>query len=109
MPLSRLLAAQGIVPGIKVDKGTKALTNFPGDKFTEGQDGLAERLAGYQEMGARFASVTEEVLEMVFHTLHRHRVVLECMLLKPNMVLPGAVGAIFHIHGILIIMDGDRG
>lgn len=147
MTFPQLLAAQGIVPGIKVDKGTQALSNFPGDKFTQGLDGLAERLTGYKELGARFAkwravftigdgipscramevnadslaryaaicqelgivpivepevlmdgshgiercaSVTEEVLETVFHALHRHRVALEYMLLKPNMVLPGA-------------------
>ncbi|MEQ1667960.1 MAG: class I fructose-bisphosphate aldolase, partial [Sulfuriferula sp.] len=51
----QLLAAQGIVPGIKVDKGTQALTNFSGDKFTQGLDGLVERLAGYKQLGARFA------------------------------------------------------
>lgn len=144
--LPQVLAAQGIVPGIKVDKGTQALANFPGDKATHGLQGLSERLAGYKELGARFAkwraviaigdglpstraievnadglaryaaicqeleivpivepevlmdgshdivrcaAVTEEVLETVFHALHRHRVILECMLLKPNMVLPG--------------------
>lgn len=144
--LPQVLAAQGIVPGIKVDKGTQALANFPGDKVTHGLQGLAERLAGYKELGARFAKwravitigdglpstraievnadslaryaaicqelgivpivepevlmdgnhsiercagVTEEVLETVFHALHRHRVQLEYMLLKPNMVLPG--------------------
>ncbi len=144
--LPQVLAAQGIVPGIKVDKGTQALANFPGDKVTHGLQGLAERLAGYKELGARFAKwravitigdglpstraievnadslaryaaicqelgivpivepevlmdgnhsiercagVTEAVLETVFHALHRHRVQLEYMLLKPNMVLPG--------------------
>jgi fructose-bisphosphate aldolase class I len=144
--LPTLLAEQGIVPGIKVDKGTVALAHFPGDKITQGLDGLAERLAGYKELGARFAKwravitigeglpstraieanadslaryaaicqeaglvpivepevlmdgdhtiercefVTQEVLETVFHALHRHRVILERMLLKPNMVVPG--------------------
>lgn len=52
--LPELLAQQGIVPGIKVDKGTVALANFPGEKFTQGLDGLRERLAGYRELGARF-------------------------------------------------------
>lgn len=146
LALPQVLAAQGIVPGIKVDKGTQALANFPGDKVTHGLQGLAERLAGYKELGARFAkwravitigdglpstraievnadslaryaaicqeldivpivepevlmdgnhsiarcaAVTEEVLETVFHALHRHRVILEYILLKPNMVLPG--------------------
>lgn len=145
-PMPQLLAGRGIVPGIKVDKGTVALANFPGDKATEGLDGLAARLAGYKQAGARFAKwraviaigdglpsvgaiqvnadtlaryaaicqeqgivpivepevlmdgshpiercaeVTENVLHAVFHALHRHRVMLEFMLLKPNMVLPG--------------------
>ena len=146
VPLPQLLAEQGIIPGIKVDKGTVALPRFPGEKVTQGLDGLAERLAGYRTSGARFAKwravltigagiptpqgiaanaeglaryaaicqeqglvpivepevlmdgdhaietcarVTEEVLHTVFHALHRHRVALELMLLKPNMVLPG--------------------
>ena len=147
VPLPQLLAQQGIVPGIKVDKGTVALPGFPGEKVTQGLDGLTERLAEYKKSGARFAKwravltigagipspqgiaanavalgryaaicqeqglvpivepevlmdgdhdietcarVTEEVLHAVFHALHRHRVALELMLLKPNMVLPGA-------------------
>ena len=146
VPFPQLLSAQGIVPGIKVDKGTQPLANFPGDKVTHGLQGLAERLAGYKALGARFAkwraviaigdglpsaraievnadglaryaaicqelgivpivepevlmdgnhsiercqAVTEEVLATVFHALHQHRVLLEYMLLKPNMVLPG--------------------
>lgn len=145
--LPQLLVGQDIVPGIKVDKGTMALPGFPGEKVTQGLDGLAERLAEYKTSGARFAKwravltigagiptpqgiaanaealaryaaicqeqglvpivepevlmdgdhdiatcarVTEETLHTVFHALHRHRVVLELMLLKPNMVLPGA-------------------
>jgi fructose-bisphosphate aldolase class I len=49
-----LLATQGIVPGIKVDKGTMALPGFAGEKITQGLDGLRERLAAYRELGARF-------------------------------------------------------
>ncbi len=147
VPLPQMLAAQGIIPGIKVDKGTVALPGFPGEKLTQGLDGLAERLAEYKKSGARFAKwravlaigagvptpqgiaanaaalaryaaicqeqglvpivepevlmdgdhgietcarVTEEVLHAVFHALHRQRVTLELLLLKPNMVLPGA-------------------
>lgn len=138
--------AQGIVPGIKVDKGKIPLALSPGDEITQGLDGLAERLAIYREQGARFAKwrevyaidrhvpsvsgmaanaevlaryaaicqsegfvpivepevlmdgahslercaeVTEAVLHEVFNALHRHHVVLEHMLLKPNMVVPG--------------------
>jgi len=52
--LPRLLADRGIVPGIKVDKGTTPLANADGDLITQGLDGLAERLAGYKSQGARF-------------------------------------------------------
>src|SRR5499426_95930 len=50
-----VLEQQGIVPGIKVDEGAKAMANFPGEKITEGLDGLRGRLAEYRELGARFA------------------------------------------------------
>jgi fructose-bisphosphate aldolase class I len=140
------LEQQGIIPGIKVDKGAKAMANFPGEKITEGLDGLRDRLAEYRQLGARFAkwraviaigekiptrtciasnaeglaryaalcqeadlvpivepevlmdgahtierhfNVTERTLETVFHALYEHRVVLQGMLLKPNMVLSG--------------------
>lgn len=145
-PLPEVLARQGIVPGVKVDKGKIPLAHAPGDLITQGLDGLADRLRRYKEQGARFAKwrevypishhnpsalgveanaemlaryaavcqaegfvpivepevlidgdhtlercagVTETVLHAVFHALHRHKVILECMLLKPNMVLPG--------------------
>ncbi|TDJ25424.1 MAG: fructose-bisphosphate aldolase class I [Gammaproteobacteria bacterium] len=137
---------QKIVPGIKVDKGIVALALSEGDTVTQGLDGLAERLRGYREQGARFAKwrevyavdahaptrhgievsaemlaryaavcqaegvvpivepevlmdgshdierhaeVTEAVQHAVFHALQRHHVVLELIILKPNMVLPG--------------------
>jgi fructose-bisphosphate aldolase class I len=54
-PLPEVLARKGIIPGIKVDAGAKAMAGFPGEKITEGLDGLRERLAGYRELGARFA------------------------------------------------------
>ncbi len=55
VPFAKLLASRGIVPGIKVDKGAKALALHPGDKVAEGLDGLRERLAEYKQLGARFA------------------------------------------------------
>ncbi len=145
-PLTEQAARQGIVPGIKVDKGKLPLANAPGDEITQGLDGLEQRLEGYKDQGARFAKwrdvyhisattpsriaietnaevlaryaaicqaqgivpivepevlidgdhtidrcaeVSEAVLHEVFHALHRHRVVLEHMLLKPSMVTPG--------------------
>ena len=141
-----VLEQQGIIPGIKVDKGAKAMANFPGEKITEGLDGLRERLTEYRQLGARFAKwraviaigdgiptdtciasnaealaryaalcqegelvpivepevlmdgthtieryfeVTEQTLRKVFDALAAHRVALESMLLKPNMVLSG--------------------
>src|SRR5438067_8136210 len=142
----KALEEQGIIAGIKVDKGAKAMANFPGEKVTEGLDGLRERLAEYRKLGARFAKwravitigekiptrtcmtanaealaryaalcqegdlvpivepevlmdgdhtieryfeVTEQTLRSVFDSLAEHRIVLEGMLLKPNMVLSG--------------------
>ena len=144
--LPEVLASQGIVPGIKVDKGLQPLANAAGDKVTQGLDGLAERLQTYKTQGARFAKwrevypisprnptalgldvnaemlaryaaicqtegfvpivepevlidgdhsiersaeVIETVLHSVFHALHRHKVLLECIVLKPSMVTPG--------------------
>jgi fructose-bisphosphate aldolase class I len=53
-PFPKLLESQGIIPGIKVDTGAKALAGSPEEKVTEGLDGLRERLEEYRELGARF-------------------------------------------------------
>jgi fructose-bisphosphate aldolase, class I len=147
LPFAVALQQAGVVPGIKVDAGAKALAGFEGEQVTEGLDGLRERLAEYAGMGARFAKwravirigaglpthgcllanahalaryaalcqeaglvpivepevlmdgehtlqrcrdVSEETLGVVFAQLAAMRVLLEGMLLKPNMVLPGA-------------------
>lgn len=55
VPFPKALAAHGQVAGIKVDTGAKPLAGAPGEKVTEGLDGLRERLAEYHELGARFA------------------------------------------------------
>jgi len=55
VPFASALQQAGIVPGIKVDAGSKALAGFPGEEVTEGLDGLRERLVAYAGMGARFA------------------------------------------------------
>jgi fructose-bisphosphate aldolase class I len=145
-PFTHVLERVGSIPGIKVDTGAKALAGFPGEKITEGLDGLRGRLDEYRELGARFAKwravitigdgiptpfcieanahalaryaaltqeaglvpivepevlmdgdhtiercdeVTEATLKRVYDQLHRHRVVLEGTLLKPNMVVSG--------------------
>ena len=51
----RVITDAGIIPGIKVDTGAKDMAGFPGEKITEGLDGLRPRLAEYFQMGARFA------------------------------------------------------
>ncbi|MBI2138544.1 fructose-bisphosphate aldolase class I, partial [Candidatus Woesearchaeota archaeon] len=54
-PFPEILKRQGIIPGIKVDKGAKELALFPGETVTEGLDGLRERLLEYRQLGAQFA------------------------------------------------------
>ncbi len=54
-PFPKLLAEQGILPGIKVDAGAKALAGCPKEKIAEGLDGLRERIGEYVGLGARFA------------------------------------------------------
>jgi fructose-bisphosphate aldolase class I len=54
-PFITVLIEAGIIPGIKVDAGAKELAGHPGEKVTEGLDGLRGRLAEYSKMGARFA------------------------------------------------------
>jgi len=146
MLMIKVITDAGIIPGIKVDTGAKDLSGHPGEKISEGLDGLRDRLIEYYQMGARFAKwravitigegipsracieanaltlaryaalcqeaglvpivepevlmdgnhtmercfeVTEEVLHTVFSQLYTQGVVLEGMILKPNMVLPG--------------------
>ena len=55
VPFTRIMMDNGILPGIKVDKGPQALAGFPGEVVTEGLDGLRERLKEYAQLGARFA------------------------------------------------------
>ena len=54
-PFVKVLLDAGIIPGIKVDMGAKELAGHPGEKVTEGLDGLRDRLAEYSRLGARFA------------------------------------------------------
>ncbi len=83
IPFPEFLSKLGIIPGIKVDKGTVDLENFPGEKVTEGLDGLAARLAEYFGMGARFAKwravikidagiPTQECIDMNSYILTRY-------------------------------------
>jgi len=54
-PFPQYLMKAGIIPGIKVDLGARALAGFPGETITEGLDGLRERLIEYRKLGALFA------------------------------------------------------
>jgi fructose-bisphosphate aldolase class I len=49
-----VLKCKGIIPGIKVDKGTVSMPGFDGEKITAGHDGLSERLTEYRDLGAAF-------------------------------------------------------
>jgi fructose-bisphosphate aldolase, class I len=145
-PLVQVIVDAAMIPGIKVDSGAKDMAGHPGEKITEGLDGLRERLNGYFQIGARFAKwravltmgdgipsrscidanahalaryaalcqeaglvpivepevlmdgehsmercgeVTEDLLRTVFNHLAAQRVMIEGIVLKPNMVLPG--------------------
>jgi fructose-bisphosphate aldolase class I len=54
MPLPEVLSSKGVIPGIKVDTGAHDMALHPGEKITEGLDGLRARLEEYRELGARF-------------------------------------------------------
>ncbi|MCH8894033.1 MAG: fructose-bisphosphate aldolase class I [Chloroflexi bacterium] len=53
-PMVKVLSDQGIIPGIKVDKGTVPLPEASDELVTEGLDGLRDRLKEYVELGAGF-------------------------------------------------------
>lgn len=147
---AQYLSDRGMIPGIKVDMGAKALAGFPGETVTEGLDGLRDRLEEYAGLGAKFAKwravinigdgiptdycisanahalaryaalcqeagivpivepevlmdgnhsierceeVTAATLDVVFAEQKAHRVALEGIVLKPNMVISGTDAA----------------
>ena len=106
VPFAKFMADNGMIPGIKVDKGTHALAGFPGEVVTEGLDGLRERLAEYYKLGARFAkwraviNIGEDIpsgtcIEANSHALARYAALCQEQGLVP-MVEPE------------VIMDGDH-
>jgi len=116
--ISKILSDQGIIPGIKVDKGVKPLALSNDEKITEGLDGLKERLIEYYKLGARFTKwravevlmdgnhdikkcyeVTSAVLNECFHQLAIHKVNLKGIVLKPNMILNGSESGKKNITG----------
>lgn len=105
-PFPEVLADQGIVPGIKVDKGITNLPNSLDENITQGLDGLAERLATYKEMGARFAK-WRAVLNISDRTPSR-------LAVKTNAEVLARYAAICQSQGIVpivepeLLMDGDH-
>src|SRR6266851_5122942 len=106
LPVPQALMERGMLPGIKVDTGAKPLAKAPGEKVTEGLDGLRERIAQYVALGARFAKwrgvITigdgmpiQACIAANAHALARFAelaeqgVALDAMVLKPSMILPG--------------------
>ena len=108
VPFPKLLADRGILPGIKVDQGAKALALCPGDKVTEGLDGLRDRLAEYRQLGAQFAKwravieIDEHALPSAFgiranaHALARYAALCQeaglVPIVEPEVLMDGAHG-----------------
>ena len=106
VPFAQLMMDNGIIPGIKVDRGTHALAGFPGEVITEGLDGLRDRLKEYAQLGARFAkwraviNIGEDIpsgtcIEANSHALARYAALCQECGLVP-MVEPE------------VLMDGDH-
>ncbi|HEX6247123.1 MAG TPA: class I fructose-bisphosphate aldolase [Nocardioidaceae bacterium] len=106
-PLVEVLQRAGVVPGIKVDRGTKPLAGFPDEVVTEGLDGLRERLAEYVAMGARFAKwravirigdgiPTDTCINAHAHALARYAALAQeaglTPIVEPEVLMDGAHG-----------------
>ena len=97
------LNAQGIVPGIKVDKGLHPLSNSNGESWCAGLDGLAERCAEYYKAGARFckwrttvnipAGPSKKALFDAAYGLARYAAIAQseglCPIIEPEILLDG--------------------
>lgn len=104
VPFADVLKKAGIVPGIKVDEGTIDLAGFPGEKITQGLDGLKERLEEYYSMGARFAKwravinispilPSRGAIEANMHTLARYAAACQAAgivpIVEPEVLMDG--------------------
>lgn len=108
IPFAKLLSSRGIVPGIKVDKGTTPLALCPGDKVTEGLDGLRDRLSEYKQLGAKFAKwravidIDERTLPSAYgiranaHALARYAALCQELdlvpIVEPEVLMDGSHG-----------------
>jgi fructose-bisphosphate aldolase, class I len=105
-PLIRLIEQAGAIPGIKVDEGTQALPNCPGELVTAGLDKLAERLKKYYERGARFAKwravidIGKDIPSMTAISVNAHALARYAALCQAAQIVP--------IVEPEVLMDGDH-
>ena len=105
-PLIKLIERSGAIPGIKVDEGTQALPNCPGELITVGLDKLAERLKKYYERGARFAKwravidIGQQVPSMTAIHVNAHALARYAALCQAAQIVP--------IVEPEVLMDGDH-
>ncbi|MEG3192693.1 class I fructose-bisphosphate aldolase [Lysobacter sp. D1-1-M9] len=105
VPFTKLMADNGIIPGIKVDKGPQPLAGFPGEVVTEGLDGLRARLEEYYKLGARFAkwraviNISDELptgtcIEANSHALARYAALCQeqglVPMVEPEVIMDGS-------------------
>lgn len=103
--LVKVLQNAGVIPGIKVDGGAKALPGRPNENITEGLDGLPERVAEYYAMGARFAKwravidiadgiPSRYAIHTNAHALARYAKICQegglCPIVEPEVLMDGA-------------------
>jgi fructose-bisphosphate aldolase, class I len=105
-PLIKIIEAAGAIPGIKVDEGTQALPNCPGELVTVGLDKLAERLKKYYERGARFAKwravidIGKNIPSMTAISVNAHALARYAALCQAAQIVP--------IVEPEVLMDGDH-
>jgi len=105
-PLIRLIEQAGSIPGIKVDEGTQALPNCPGELVTVGLDKLADRLKKYYERGARFAKwravidIGSGIPSMTAISVNAHALARYAALCQAAQIVP--------IVEPEVLMDGDH-
>ena len=119
VPFAQYLAGQGILPGIKVDKGTQPLAGCPGEVVTEGLDGLRARLEEYYKLGARFAKwravihigddiPTGTCIESNSHALARYAALCQeqglVPMVEPEVLMDGDhdIDTSFEVHEVVL-------
>jgi fructose-bisphosphate aldolase class I len=105
-PFMEVLKKQGIIPGIKLDHGTVPMAGFPGEKMTEGIDGLAIKIGEFAKLGVRFAKWRAVI------TIGKDLPSIAS--LEMNMTLLARYAAICQEAGIVpiiepeVLMEGDH-